>query len=63
MLSLGRLCNELRLFFFMAVRRNSQTQGEKVFECSIRSYSRVIAVTEQKAVLSIELFEAEGNFE
>ena len=38
-------------------------QGEKVIECSIRSYAPVVAVTEQKAVLSIELFDAEENFE
>ena len=52
-----------RLFWYVAVRRNSRlSQGKKVLERSIENFLSVVAVTEQKAA-SVGSSSAKGDFE
>ena len=63
-LSLGRLCNELGYSFLWPSGETPRLlKNKKVIECNIEHFVPTVAVTNQKAVSSVEFSTAEGNLE
>ena len=61
--SLGRPCNELGSSFSWPTNSQFIKKSKRVIECIIENFLSMVAMTEQKAVTSIEFSTAKGNLE